>query len=654
MDPKLSQRNNQNHQQAYDTYYHKNNALHNQHYHPTYSIQNIINTTTNNIQTTLAPTNQSIPTMVNTCHRDDIEETTEHKDSYGNIHVGSSVLYYETSESDSRFHWNVGGYGGGGSQPCFVGIITDIDHDSEMIYFMTTEYNENEPDHKFYCKKSVSFESVKEVQTLFAIHDIEAKKYAIANHRQGMDIKDIDFEANAKKEELQKIFVDTTSDLEHAANKLIYRRNIKQSIVNTHFLRVAHEAIISYYYSVIPSIYKISSTRYVHYGDGGEQHLRYPIFINDHLDVDEKQYEILSNELARIGNENCDYREDEPIQNVIDPELYALRLDRNVFFEEYKRKFSEMYRNSEDEESEKSEESSEDRDSDGSYHWNWKLQWSPYVDFKKNVYEKKWFIRGNYQWLPSVFTERGRSTDDCRYHFRILSSIHNIGPKEKNEKLYSSIAHVFQRMLPMFNKFRKFRDRKKDEFQVIVKSQRYEIEANKGYSGHWHQEGLTEHIGFVGIYYWEWDEGLTGGNMKFRPHEMPQKWYGNKDWCSPEVECSKHKAIVWDNEYFIHRVRMLKNLNNDGKIRRKGYLAFFIIDPENELANTTQNIVTLKREDYIDTLYKEVILKQYDIPGINIDVCRLIIEYGGCGVTLQEAMRRRKEIIDLKIHTKSW
>ena len=46
-------------------------------------------------------------------------------------------------------------------------------------------------------------------------------------------------------------------------------------------------------------------------------------------------------------------------------------------------------------------------------------------------------------------------------------------------------------MLPMFNKFDKFKNRQNKDFKVIVKSQRYAIQNNKGYSGHWHSEGYT-------------------------------------------------------------------------------------------------------------------------------------------------------------------
>ena len=37
-----------------------------------------------------------------------------------------------------------------------------------------------------------------------------------------------------------------------------------------------------------------------------------------------------------------------------------------------------------------------------------------------------------------------------------------------------------------------------------------------GYSGHWHQEGLTENIVLAGIYYYEVNDGLIGGNLRFR------------------------------------------------------------------------------------------------------------------------------------------
>ena len=40
------------------------------------------------------------------------------------------------------------------------------------------------------------------------------------------------------------------------------------------------------------------------------------------------------------------------------------------------------------------------------------------------------------------------------------------------------------------------------------------------------------------------------------------------------------------------------------------------------------------------------------MPGIGIDICTLIIDYAGCGMTLKEAKRRRQEVVDVRKHTK--
>ena len=171
----------------------------------------------------------------------------------------------------------------------------------------------------------------------------------------------------------------------------------------------------------------------------------------------------------------------------------------------------------------------------------------------------------------------------------------------------------------------------------------------------WHTEGLTENIAFVGLYYWEWKKGLSGGNMRFRQHDLPAKSYGSEEWSTFEVECGengKGKAMVWDNQHLVHRVRMLKNLNKDKKVRKKGYLAFFVVDPENELDATTMN-TEMRRERFVHFLYEKVMRKKYGLQDMTEDLCSLIVEYAALGITMREAKRRRKEVIDLKSHSKS-
>merc|ERR1712176_1072339 len=59
--------------------------------------------------------------------------------------------------------------------------------------------------------------------------------------------------------------------------------------------------------------------------------------------------------------------------------------------------------------------------------------------------------------------------------------------------------------------------------------------------------------------------------------------------------------------------------------------------------------MTLKREDYVGLLYAEM---KY-VAGMEMNICSLIVDYSANGISLNEAKKRRKEVIDLKKHTKS-
>ena len=104
---------------------------------------------------------------------------------------------------------------------------------------------------------------------------------------------------------------------------------------------------------------------------------------------------------------------------------------------------------------------------------------------------------------------------------------------------------------------------------------------------------MTEHIKYVGLFYWEKQEGLTGGDMKFRPLIHPAKTYiyntemtDQSFYYTANAINNKGTAIVFDNTMLVHRVRMLKNLINDKKIRKRGFLAFFIVDPSKKIVST--------------------------------------------------------------------
>ena len=227
-------------------------------------------------------------------------------------------------------------------------------------------------------------------------------------------------------------------------------------------------------------------------------------------------------------------------------------------------------------------------------------------------------------------------------------------------------------MLPMFNQFKKFAKRKNKQFKVIVKSQRYAIRPRVGYAGDWHCEGLTESIYLVGIYYWEWNNGLTGGSIKFRNKVMPGRdkldGYYRDDAKVHDIYTlilGKHSAVVFDNQQLVHRLRMLKNPINDGKVRRRGFLAFFIVDPEKQdSVMDTRQIPSLKRSFYSNIIYKSIEMYSDKINitlsrattcmkmHVGMDIINIIAEYAGLGITLEQAKTFREQIISLKQETK--
>eukprot|EP01084_Bolivina_argentea_P187004 322218_1 len=383
-----------------------------------------------------------------------------------------------------------------------------------------------------------------------------------------------------------------------------------------------------------PLLYTISSPRAVEFGDGGSWIQQYHIWCCHTLPLDPIQYKTLKYSFNIIADKNQDFRENEPIQNIIDPSLYVHKLSRNTFQELYDKYCKQR----------------DHAFSPTGYYHNYPK--NCVVD-RAEKSMKLWNIRGNYQWIATVFKEENDKVE-------IVSDIHNIGARTEsifNDKLYNSIEHIFENMLPLFKQFNIFKNRELNEFKVIVKSQRYLIKQNHGYSGKWHIEGLTENIALVGIYYYEWDKGLNGGNLKFRSVQAPREFYGKQNWFTFDTQCDEGTAIVFDNNMFAHRVRMLKNeSNNSMKPLQRSFLAFFIIDPEQTKEiniKTTRDIGTMKREKYLKIL-KDILQQSYGLNYVEMDIIFLICDYGDCGITLQKAKKIRSEFIDIKkgAHTK--
>eukprot|EP01084_Bolivina_argentea_P274000 466865_1 len=339
----------------------------------------------------------------------------------------------------------------------------------------------------------------------------------------------------------------------------------------------------------------------------------YPIYVCDKLKLSKHWNNILIHSLRQIGELNNDYRPNAPILNIIDPELYCYRLNRNIYMEIIKKKIMDRY-----------EWYSDDSDKESNQEWLANL---------KEKETKGLFLRGTYQWLSTVF-----KIDEQTLKVKIVSPIHNIQPRPKYEELYCAIEHVFQSMLPLLKQFQVFKKwcNNFDEIQVIVKSQSYILKPRTGYKGTWHTEGLTENIAYVGIYFWEWDKQLSGGDLIFR-QKRERESYESQTW----VSLMEGSCVVFDNFELVHKVQTLKNISD--KIQHiRSFLAFFVVDP-NKPIKSTKDIYTLKREDYV--------LIVHDITNLDMNISILICEYAKLGMTLGEAKKFRNDIIDLKMKT---
>ena len=98
---------------------------------------------------------------------------------------------------------------------------------------------------------------------------------------------------------------------------------------------------VEYYHDEYAGMDKRSIER--DFGDGGYLNIEFNIFLCDMLPVSKPIHNLLKKEFRSLARQNNDFRQNEPIQNVIDPELYCFRLDRNIFVDRANNLFQEDY-----------------------------------------------------------------------------------------------------------------------------------------------------------------------------------------------------------------------------------------------------------------------------------------------------------------------
>ncbi len=125
--------------------------------------------------------------------------------------------------------------------------------------------------------------------------------------------------------------------------------------------------------------------------------------------------------------------------------------------------------------------------------------------------------------------------------------------------------------------------------QFVVKAQSVALRPGEAYSGHWHVEGLaTEHVSASAVFYVDLAPNLVGGGVRFRPEQVPDHATDFVD--TAVVPAKAGRAIVFQN--MPHRVRRIENVDEraDGPEALRTFVTFFLIDPRTRLTSTADEL----------------------------------------------------------------
>jgi len=378
-------------------------------------------------------------------------------------------------------------------------------------------------------------------------------------------------------------------------------------------------------------ILKLGRDGYLEYGDGGGCESEFPVYYTrNKLDAfgDARRIQLLKL-LWQLGESTLDKHDQEPVQDLICPDLFPNRLN------------------------------------DAPHPWSWnmarindlkerdredymyeKARWIEKYGTSRKEFDEKHthkFPRGTalrlgYLWLPSEFVV---GVDGG---VEICSAISGLERNSDNAALYTAIATLFEKMVPMYAKLGLIKRYVPTNLQVVVKAQSYLLEPGVQYSGKWHREGFRENIVASGVYYAEIEDGLHGGSLKFRLARGPTESYARHAEgmdgypTTRELPIHEGRAVVFGNE-LPHRFRALSNLGD--KTAKRTFLTFFVVDPNQRIPSTAdmQIILPIRMQQVVISAVRKTY--NLELPEYVVDE---IGEFrGNHPKTLEEAKLKREE-----------
>ena len=220
-----------------------------------------------------------------------------------------------------------------------------------------------------------------------------------------------------------------------------------------------------------------------------------------------------------------------------------------------------------------------------------KSKWIPSLFGKKTNNNNTKKSKYTYQWIPSKI--KVTKTKPCKV--KILSSI-NTFKRNNNKELFNIYEDIIGKMLPLFEDvIQQKLVVKKKELQIICKAIQYNAKNNEYYATIWHNEGKNiENIVAVGVLYTRNDfitEYKYKGNLAFSmaSHDYYSYFGGYDDLNKPQtgkgdhfgIETKAGRCIVWNNKYLKHRLDIIKNDDENTKIRQ--VIICMLVDPNDKI-----------------------------------------------------------------------
>ena len=210
----------------------------------------------------------------------------------------------------------------------------------------------------------------------------------------------------------------------------------------------------------------------------------------------------------------------------------------------------------------------------------------------------------NFRWIPTVYKITENSSDYIEIEQKGYINDLFIDDVDLKIEIETIIINAFGYAYQMFEKLGelmnfKYNFLKNKDLQVIVKSSYYELKPGESHEGVWHVEGMPdEHIIMANILYYQDD--FNDAVLEFR-RDVSEREEQDRMMILPQnTEVDEKDSQLQEHLYYLNtkryssyawangcQHRLMKITNNSNEVKKRSFIAFFLIDPDVPMIDTT-------------------------------------------------------------------